>query len=127
MFDKLFHASFPGDPDGQIRKVFDVLKAGNKLLIHPYDLMYSFAYGIQQNDDELETLAAMAAVVLSQRLHGDPFIHRHINWKHHVKMLMREGQFKRMYRMSSASFVKLMNILQLWLPVNAKQSINASK
>jgi hypothetical protein len=39
-FDTLFHSYFPGDPDGQIRKVFDVLKTGNKLLIHPYGVIH---------------------------------------------------------------------------------------
>ena len=48
LFDKLFGASIPGDPDGQVRKVFDVLKAGNKLLIYPYYVMYSFAHGFQK-------------------------------------------------------------------------------
>jgi hypothetical protein len=57
----LFHSYFPDDPDGKIRKVFDVLKAGNKLLIHLYDVMYLFAYGWKQENDELETVAAMAA------------------------------------------------------------------
>jgi hypothetical protein len=41
-FDVLFQSCFPGDPDRQIRKVFDVLKARNKSLLHPYNLMYQF-------------------------------------------------------------------------------------
>ncbi len=60
-FDMLFHSYFPDDPDGQLRKVFDVLKAGKKLLIYLYDVMYLFAYGWKQENDELETVAAMAA------------------------------------------------------------------
>ena len=63
----LFQSCFPGDPDGRIRTVFDVLKAGNKSLIHPYDLMYEFAFGAKRNDDDFETVAAMEAVVLSQK------------------------------------------------------------
>jgi hypothetical protein len=96
--------------------------------MHPYDLMYSFAYGKENNDDdELETVTALAAVVLSQKLHGDFLVHQRLNWKHHVKLLIWEGQFKKMYWMSSASFSKLLKMLQPWLPVNNKQSCNASK
>ncbi len=65
-FDILFRSYFPGDPDGQIRQMFDVLKAGNKALIHPYDLMYLFAFGAKHREDDFETIAAMAAAVLSQ-------------------------------------------------------------
>ena len=128
LFDKLFQSYFPGDPDGQVRKVFDVLKGGNKLLMHPYDVIYSFACGNENNDDdELETVTALAAVVLSRKLRGDFLVRQRLNWKHHVKMLIREGQFKKMYRMSPASFSKLLKMLQPWLPVNNKQSRNASK
>ena len=63
LFNKLFQSYFPGDPDGQVRKVFDVLKGGNKLLMHPYDVIYSFVCGNENNDDdELETVTALAEI-----------------------------------------------------------------
>jgi hypothetical protein len=43
--------------------VFNILKAGNKPLIHPYDLMYESAFGAKHNDVDFETVTA---VVLSQ-------------------------------------------------------------
>ncbi len=68
-FVVLFLSCFPGDPDGLIKKVFDVLKARNKSLLHPYDLQ--FAFGAKRNNDDFETVAAMAAVVLSQKIRGN--------------------------------------------------------
>jgi hypothetical protein len=128
LFDKLFQSYFPGNPDGQVRKVFDVLKGGSTLLMHPYDLIYSFANGKENNDDnELETVTALAAVVLSQKLCGDFLVYQHLDWKHHVKLLISERQFKKMYQMSSASFSKVLKMHQPWLPVNNTQSHNASK
>jgi hypothetical protein len=46
--------------------MFDVLKAGKKTLIHPYDLIYLFAFSAKHREDKFETVAAMAAAVLSQ-------------------------------------------------------------
>lgn len=42
-----------------------------------------------------------------------------------MKMLMREGQFTRMYRMLYASFVKLMNILCLHFTSVSVMEFNA--
>jgi hypothetical protein len=51
-------------------------------------------------------------------------VRQRLNWDSHVKSLIREGLFLKMYQMSPSSFNKLLTILLLW--VNEKQSSIAS-
>jgi hypothetical protein len=61
----------PVDPNGNIRRCFDVLKGNNTSLLHPYDILYSCIHKEHQSDDDFEFIAAMAAVILSSRFHGN--------------------------------------------------------
>ena len=126
--DRLIQPFFSGDPDGQYRSFFDVLKKDNQDMVHPYDLIYVFTFAKESNDDEeLETILAMSAMILSRNCRGDFIVRQRLNWERHVKLLLREGLFKRMYRMSHASFVKLLQMLHPWLLVDHRKSSNASK
>jgi hypothetical protein len=44
-----------------------VLKHKNKSLIGPYDLMYSLTCGNMEQDDVFEAIAALAAMILTQK------------------------------------------------------------
>jgi hypothetical protein len=46
---KLFRTYFTGNPAEKIRNLFDVT---NKPLIHPYDLVHSFAFSARKIDDD---------------------------------------------------------------------------
>jgi hypothetical protein len=89
--------------------------------------MYLFLFGAKCRADDFETVAAMAAVVLSQKFRGKFIVHQRLNWEHHVKFLIWEGQFKKMYGIMHTSFNKLLYMILPWLQVNARQSSNASK
>jgi hypothetical protein len=58
-----------------------------------------------------ETIAALAAMILSQKFCGDFVVRQHLNWELHIKMLLQEEQFKTMYHMSHSSFKKLLIML----------------
>ena len=96
-------------------------------MIHPFDLIYIFMFTKPTGDDDLETVLAMSAMILSRNFRGDFIVHHSLNWQHHVKLLLKEGLFKRMYRMSLESFEKLLEMLQPWLLVNQEKARNASK
>jgi hypothetical protein len=76
------------DPDGYIKKCFDILKGGNQSSFHPFDFIYSSVFGAAEEDDDFPIIAAIATA------------RQHLNWNSHVKTLIWEGQFKRMYQMS---------------------------
>jgi hypothetical protein len=61
----------PVDPNGNIRRGFDVLKGNNITLLHPYDVLYSCVSKEHQLDDDFEFAAAMAAVILISRFCGN--------------------------------------------------------
>ncbi len=64
--DRLIQPFFSGDPDGQYRSFFDVLKKDNQDMVHPYDLVDVFTFAKESNDDEeLEMILAMSAMILS--------------------------------------------------------------
>jgi hypothetical protein len=67
-----------------------VLKQKDKSFIGPYDLMYSLTCGIAEQDDDFETIAAPAAMILAQKFPGDFVVRQHLNWELHVKMLLQE-------------------------------------
>jgi hypothetical protein len=89
--------------------------------------IYSSVLEATEEDDDFPIIAAIAAAVLSCKSHRDAVVRQRLNWNSHVKTLIREGQFKRMYRMSLSSFNKLRTMLLPWLKVNLKQSSKASK
>ncbi len=82
--------------------------------------------GTKGIDDDFELIAAVTVAVLSRNFRGDFLVRQRLKWSQHVRSLEREGQFQKMYRMSLASFDKLVDLLQPWLQVNLKQSHNAS-
>jgi hypothetical protein len=57
--------------------------------------MYSLTYGVGKPDDNFETIAALAAMILSQKFRGDFVVRQHLNWELNVKTLLQEGQFKK--------------------------------
>jgi hypothetical protein len=80
-----------------------------------------------ENDDDFPIIAAMAAAVLSRIYRGDVVVRQRLNWNLHVKTLIREGLFKKMYQMPPSAFNKLLKMLLPWMNVDNKQSSNASK
>jgi len=126
-FDRLMQPLNHNDPNGYIRKSLDILKGTNQSIVHPYDFIYSSVFVATENDDDFPIIAAMAAAVLSRIYRGDFVVRQRLNWNLHVKTLIREGLFKKMYRMSPSAFNKLLTMLLPWLHVDNKQSSNASK
>jgi hypothetical protein len=68
----------PVDPNGFIRRCFDVLKGNDSSLLHPYDThcyipmtLYSCISKEIQLDDDFKLVAAMATVILSSRFCGN--------------------------------------------------------
>jgi len=96
-------------------------------MIHPFDLIYIFMFTKPTGDDDLETVLAMSAMILSHNCRGDFIVRQRLHWQHHVKLLFKEGLFKRMYTMPLESFEKLLEMLQPWLLVNREKARNASK
>jgi hypothetical protein len=94
-YDRLLQ---PLDPDGYIGKCFDILNGGNQSLFHPFDFIYSSAFAAVEEDDDFPIIAAMAAAVLSHQVYGDFVVRQHLNWNSHIKTLIREGLFKKIYR-----------------------------
>ena len=126
-FDRLMQPLNHNNPNGYIRKSLDILKGTNQSIVHPYDFIYSSAFVATENDDDFPIIAAMAAAVLSRKCSGDFVVRQRLNWNLHVKTLIREGLFKKMYRMSPSAFNKLLKMLLPWMNVDNKQSSNASK
>jgi hypothetical protein len=60
----------PVDPNGYVRRCFDVLKGNDTSLLYHYVILYSCISKEHQLDDDFEFVAAMAAVILSSRFHG---------------------------------------------------------
>ncbi len=70
--DRLLQPFFSDDPDGQYRSFFDVLKKDNQDMVHPYDLIYVFTFAKESNnDEELEAILAMSAMILSCNCRDD--------------------------------------------------------
>ena len=128
-FDKAFSSCFSQDPDGMIRKAFDVISKGNSgSLLHLCDLIYAFAYGRGNgSDDDLMDVAAMAAAVLSRQFRGSFLVRQRVNWQKRTRLLLREKEFKKFYRMSLSLFNILLEIVRPHIKINLKQSSNASK
>ena len=120
-FDHMIQTLNPNDPNGDIRRCLDILKGNNSSLLHPCNILYSCICKETALDDDIELVAAMAAVILTSRFHGDFIVRQHLNWNCHAKKLHQEGVFKRMYRMSPSSFVRLLTMILPWLEVNKKQ------
>jgi len=74
------------------------------------------------NDDDFVTAAAATVVVFKRRRRPSHVLTR-LDWIAHVKRLLKEGQFQRMYRMSHISFCKLLHLLLSYLKVNQHQGI----
>ena len=85
-FDHMFQTLSPIDPNGNIRRCLDILKGNDSSLLHPYNILYSCICKETALDDDVE-LAAMAAVILTSRFHGDFIVRQHLNWNYHAKRL----------------------------------------
>jgi hypothetical protein len=96
-FDRLIQSLNCNDPNGYIRKSLDILKDANQSIVHPYKFIYSSVFAATENDDGFPIIAAMAAAVLCRKYHGDFVVRQQLNWNLHVKTLIREGMFKKMY------------------------------
>jgi hypothetical protein len=68
---------------------------GNQTPFYPFDFIYSSVFGAAEEEDDFPIIAA--TVVLSQKSHSDAVVRQHLNWNSHVKTLIWERQFKRMY------------------------------
>jgi hypothetical protein len=123
-FDKAFGLPSLEGSDNILGSI-GVLKKGQGSFLHPYVLLHII--GTKVIDDVFVVIAAMAAAVLSHNFRGNFLVRQRLKWDQHVRQLEREEQFKRMYRVSLASFNKLIDLLWPWLHVNLKQSCDASK
>jgi len=124
VFDKAFGLPSLEGSDNILGSI-GVLKKGQGSFLHPYDLLH--IVGTKVINDDFVVIAAMTASVLSHYFCGNFLVRQRLKWDQHVRQLEREEQFKRMYRVSLASFNKLIDLLWPWLHVNLKQSCNASK
>jgi len=124
VFDKAFGLPSLEGSDNILGSI-GVLKKGQGSFLHPYDLLH--IVGTKVINDDFVVIAAMTAAVLSHYFCGNFLVRQRLKWDQHVRQLELEGQFKRMYRMSLASFNKLIDLLLPWFHVNLKQSCNASK
>jgi hypothetical protein len=70
-FDHMFQTLNPSNPNGNIGRYLDVLKGIDASLLHPYNILYSCICKETALDDDFEVVAAMAAVILTLRFHGD--------------------------------------------------------
>jgi hypothetical protein len=78
-------------------------------------------YYPSDNDDDFAAAAAAAAVVVFKRRRRPSHVQTRLDWKAHIKRLLKEGQFQRMYRTSHISFHKLLHLLLPYLKVNEHQ------
>jgi hypothetical protein len=81
-FDQAFSPYFSLDQEGVVRKNFDVMTKNSTGMIHPFNLIYAFAFASGRSDDnDILDIAAMAAAVLSHKFHGDFIVRQRVNWQ----------------------------------------------
>jgi hypothetical protein len=51
------------DPNGDVRRCFEVLKGNNASLLHPYDILYSCIVGGNINYDDFKFIATLSTVI----------------------------------------------------------------
>jgi hypothetical protein len=54
-------------------------------LFHPFDFIYSSVFAAVKEDDDFLIIAAMAAAVLSHKVHVHFVVRQHLSWNSHVK------------------------------------------
>ncbi len=59
-----------------------------------------------EDEDDLD-FCALSACPLAKRFRNSPVFHERLNWEIHVKCLIKEGEYNKMYRMWYESFCKL--------------------
>jgi hypothetical protein len=77
-------------------------------------------------DDDVIAAVGAAAILLKRRRRISP-IHKRLNWTSHVKQLISEKQFSRMFWMKYASFIKLFKMLSPMLQVDPVQGSRRSR
>ena len=124
-FDRLINDFYQRDVKLEMHLAFDVIAECGVLPSKALDIVYSqlFCPDDDNKDYKLEDeVAGLATCVLAGVFRSRPVECQHMNWKHHVKMLQREGEFHNMYQMSYSSFKELRQIFHQHLSVDDKQS-----
>jgi hypothetical protein len=113
----------------ETRFAFDMLADKGAVSKMTLDLIYADMFAVVDdsvNYDEAitEEMASVAAFILgaSSRKNQSPFVRSRLCWDDHAKKLLREGEFRNMYRMSYNSFCKLVELLRPSLTVNEVQA-----
>jgi hypothetical protein len=78
-----------------------------------------------EDEDDLD-FCALSACLLAKNFRKPPIFHERLNWEIHVKCLIKEGEFNKMYHMQYESFFKLVQLLSPALLVDVNQSKHRS-
>ncbi len=78
-----------------------------------------------EDEDDLD-FCALSACLLARNFRNSPVFCERLNWEIHVKCLIKEGEFSKMYRMRYERFCKLVQLLSPALLVVVNQSKHRS-
>ena len=124
-FDQIFSSFYGRDSGLKIRTSFDILASKNILPHKVLDIVYAQMFTVDRNasedKDDLD-FCALSACLLAKDFRKPPIFRERLNWEIHVRRLIEEGEFSKMYRMRYESFNKLVQLLSPALLVDVNQS-----
>ncbi len=128
-FDQIFSRFYGRDSGLKKRTSFDILGSKNilphKVLNIVYAQMFTEEKDAAEDEDDLD-FCALSACLLAKNFRNSPVFHERLNWEIHVKRLIKEGEFSKMYRLRYESFCKLVQLLSPALLVDVNQSKHRS-